>query len=398
MNTGQFTSLLSKSDIDPIVKKFFKDKPNLKKRVKNRFGNPLWLESRSFDNDDGELVLIPVVDNEHTETETILIAFQKNGKRNFKFKILERQNLDDYQPADQVSNLSQELSFEYVLTQFLLFDHNIFGEVDCNLVKLLQEKDSSKGCSPWIVITETHWDIYVNGVHAYSDVTQSISYEWICNDSELLPGEGGSPSTETSYGPGGGGNGSTGSTTDNNVDCPDGHERDENGECVEWPIMAPDCEAFQWSKKPVGRSVIQISCIENLEITFAYYQIYPNQEIGSVHTETGTYTLQWTLPVYFELPGSYSYDQASILASNAIEAANAALQVNNLFNPDDTDWDSFVAAMQKEAESGIREYLEPIGGRLSRNNNYGISRCNEYETIPAIVAVWKCPEFPEIDN
>ncbi|MBT8218364.1 MAG: hypothetical protein KJP00_00965 [Bacteroidia bacterium] len=187
------------------VRTWFLERPGTAQRFQSRFGNPYWDGARDFSKDDIRLVFIPILAQRSAKLQAILIVYF-NEKGGLQFKIMDKRQLKSYRKRADIRNLSRELSYEFVLLQFILFDFDLTGAIDCSIVKLLKSKHNAKSCTYYVVEYWQDWDIYVGGQYSYSDpILVSVDYEWVCSDGDLLPGLSGESTNTSDLGGTGGG-------------------------------------------------------------------------------------------------------------------------------------------------------------------------------------------------
>jgi len=136
----------NEAQLTKAVKKWFQKNEEDKNAFRKEVGIPLWKENNRYENDNIELVYIPIVKKNEHQTNAFLIAFREKGKQTIKYKTILRQDIAAYRPKKDIENINIELSKEHVISQFLIFDHNLFNYTDCSLVKLLK-KTEAKNCT-----------------------------------------------------------------------------------------------------------------------------------------------------------------------------------------------------------------------------------------------------------
>ena len=192
--------------------------------LKDDYGYAVWDQAKTFTATGRETALIPMVRPEGNAITGILVAV-KDGAT-FRYGVMDTETPFPY--ASAAPGTPGMPSLRDVLALFVVFNHALFGEVDCNLVQALnsllatntsrQEAGMAKSC----IVIVTGWNecqtIYTGTLdnphaHSYEVCTPVYNYYFICDDSGGTDdGGGGGDGGDgvDNSGDGGNGNGSRG--------------------------------------------------------------------------------------------------------------------------------------------------------------------------------------------
>lgn len=187
------------------------------------YGYPVWDRSEVFTAYGNQTALTPMVFLDGNSITGILISVNQNGVMHYG--IMDLSHLFPF-AADIAPGTPGMPGERDVLAQFAYFNHELFGEVDCNIIQALyalapkdsrqQGEDLSKSCYYNIMATTTCWHMYgvmPGGEQIYLYSECSTSYNWVLTC--LNPGGGFGSTGGTSGGSGGpGGGGSNTEITD----------------------------------------------------------------------------------------------------------------------------------------------------------------------------------------
>jgi hypothetical protein len=261
------------------LKSFLKANPKILKNFENKYGAINW--NTYEDNDGDSTVVLPLIKKNDRFTETILFA-KRDGK-GFRLLTFQKKDLSKLYRFEEFKTKINKFQIPREMIAYFLvyFDQLMFGQVDCELLKLIkgEQRKGGRNCQfidagyykPWYY--SVSWDIY-------SD-TWLGGYEWIANWVVTCSGGG--------YG-GGGGWGST-DWLDNiltgggggGIDCSaPGNEC--HPDCVDCnSLMSEDCEQCS----PVYKC--SVVCENQFVVNNVY--TYTKNIAGYVYN-TGTFNLK----------------------------------------------------------------------------------------------------------
>ena len=203
------------------VEAYISDKSKgYKKSIEKRFGEIYWdygIVSKS-ETDDQIYTIIPLVNEKKEYTNALMIGYRRSSNDKLKFYFIKKNALDKLQRKSEIdfSKKATDIPYENALLNFLNFDQQIFGSVDCELADRAKEvfesfssEDITKSTICYAII-----DIYTNAWYQYNPITdtwellsETTSYNYI-GDLCIDIGLDGIPSGNTS-----GGGSSSGSTS-----------------------------------------------------------------------------------------------------------------------------------------------------------------------------------------
>jgi len=243
----------SEENLTKAVKQWFKKNKNKKERFKDKVGTPIWKENYRYETETYDIVYIPVAQKDNEETKGVLIAAREKGKKKITYKTIKRRNIGNYRSEKKIEKLGSELSLEHVITQFMIFDYELFDFTDCGMINLLKKQGGAKNCvRERVRIYTEYFQVDKDGENRKYLYTKFSHYEYrnICTGDDPLNRN--NYANEDSSGGNGdaadGGGGSGGGTTITDPcadgytgdvacldrdDCGPGKVKDANGACVD---------------------------------------------------------------------------------------------------------------------------------------------------------------------
>ncbi|MBX2926616.1 MAG: hypothetical protein KF852_02170 [Saprospiraceae bacterium] len=188
--------------------------------LKNEYGFAVWDMAVTFTAHGKETALIPMVRSTENSISGILVAVLDGTS--FRYGTMDLDNPFPY--ASAPLNSPGMPNIRDVLAQFVIFNHTLFGTVNCNLIQALattattgnirdEDESSVKSCYYQVTYAGQNchhiYGTYPDGTqqYLYSDCVSIFNYTLVCSDTDAAD----TSDSET----GGGGNGSSGSTSDN---------------------------------------------------------------------------------------------------------------------------------------------------------------------------------------
>lgn len=183
------------------------NKPQFKRRLSEKFGIPSWEDALTFTSSSGEIGLIPLAKVDGTQISAVLIVAK--GEKKIRYGVADLNKLSAFK--NKIAPNAP--GYKDIVALFIVFNHNLFGKVNCTLLNMLTEEEnlnliSARSCDYTVYEIQECWDIYVNDRYSYTDCSTSYEWDYVCdydNDDGNDSGGGGYDEDGSS---GGNGNGS----------------------------------------------------------------------------------------------------------------------------------------------------------------------------------------------
>lgn len=225
--------------------------------LKDDYGYAVWDQAKTFTAAGRETALIPMVRPEGDAINGILVAV-KDGST-FRYGVMDTETPFPY--AFAAPGTPGMPSMRDVLALSVIFNHALFGEVDCSLVQALralsnnnvrgQTAGGPKSCFVYVYYAGEYcqhvYGTYLDGTieNMYSDCHDIYNYQLICDTNDSADNEDGGSGDGGSGGGSGGGNGSSGpGDSGESVPCNGGQATPCAGEVFLDAVGPYDCWIF----------------------------------------------------------------------------------------------------------------------------------------------------------